>query len=667
MNLKKDVLFCVSTVIIIFLFYLHTINYPWKHFDDQIIFNETLMPVPTSFSQLIDYITYFGLNNHFEASNPFYTTISNIRCTPINTLITLIVYTLFQKNSFYYHLLSLTLHIINSIFLFLIINKISLKYSFQKNSYTFPVRLLIVSILTLIWALHPLNTESILFSANWSAIVTSFFCLLITFYYLNHYIEKEINSVNLLVNSAWIFIIFLTALFNSEYSVTIPLILFFYTLIHCFNSNTKKPFFSTIKLVLLKISPLLLAIGIYILYFISSLTKQNLHISTITPGLALERILWLSPQIFFHFLKLIFLPMHLTIDQSSLVKVSNSILEPYSVFCCSLMFGLIFFSIFSALNLKNKTCFFFLILFLPFFISLIPFLHIISPLYNLASERYLYFPSFFLIVGFSHSLFFTATNSSTKKITIMAAVMFLLMISLSCRTYFRTLDWKDSTSLFQSALKESKNDLIKGLRMEMLGGVLFSYYNDVGSKEAGKRFIEEGIYVLENSLQKLELEKIKYQDRLPQILKFYGLDPKTTEAKTAYLLSFTKLGLERNTQNAYNIMKPHMEDLSIIDTQILDLYIGLLFSLNRIEEAEKLLNYALEKKVSPTILLPLAEIYKNKYKDWTKAESLLKESYKYFPYDSGTLLSLKNFYLQTVNPNEYAHYSYLHGLRTHSK
>ena len=146
MSIKKDYIFCFFTVLIIFVFFYHTIFYPWKHFDDQIIFNETLMPVPVSFSQLIDYITYFGLNNHFEASNPFYTTISNIRCTPINTLITLIVYTLFQKNPFYYHLLSLTLHIINSILLFFIINKISLKSGLRENLYVFPIRLLFVSI-----------------------------------------------------------------------------------------------------------------------------------------------------------------------------------------------------------------------------------------------------------------------------------------------------------------------------------------------------------------------------------------------------------------------------------------------------------------------------------------------------------------------------------------
>ena len=175
------------------------------------------------------------------------------------------------------------------------------------------------------------------------------------------------------------------------------------------------------------------------------------------------------------------------------------------------------------------------------------------------------------------------------------------------------------------------------------------------------------MHLLEDSLDKLETERIQYENELPQIIKFYGLDPKTIQAKISYLIAFTQLGMERNLQKAYEIMRPYMEDLSVIDTQILDLYAGLLFSLQKTDKAEVLLNHALEKKLSPRILLPLSEIYKNKYKDLSKAEALLKESFKYFPYDSETLQSLKTFYLQTNNLPKYEFYSYLHALRTHQK
>ncbi len=646
MKLKKDYIFCFITGMTVFLFFLHTLGYPWRHFDEQIIYNETILPIPRSFSAIFEYLTLFGLNNYFEASNPFYSTISNLRSDPFNFFLILFVSYFFQKSAFFYHLLSLILHIFNTCLLFLILNTV-----FPSNSNK--TRLALISLLTLFWALNPLNIESILFATNWPALLTYFICFLI--FYLS--IKKEASTGGLL-QSTIIFVLFLVALFTCEHTITLPVVLFCYL----FGNKT------SLKTCIRKTLPLFFATMPFIIYFLFSPTKNNL-ISIHPNNLQLfcERIFWLSPQIFFHFIKLILFPLHLTIDQSALVKLSNTLFEPYSIFCFTFMFGLISFLIIAAVNLKQKLYFCFFILFIPFFLSLAPFLHIISPLYNLVSERYFYFPLFFLTIGLSHILFVLSNNASIKKIAGITTLTFLIVTSFSCKAYFRTMDWKDSASLFMSALKESKSDLIKGLRMEMLGGVLYSYYGDSKSKETGKRFIEEGLYILENSLRNLELEKIKYQNHLPRIIKFYGLDPRTIQAKTAYLLAFTKLGLGTSHEKAYELMKPHMEDFSIIDTQILDLYTGLLFSLQKIDDAETLLKHALEKKLSPIILLPLSEIYKNKYKDLSTAENLLKKSFKYFPYDSSTLLSLKNFYLQIRRPYEYAFYSYLYGLRTHSK
>ncbi len=659
MKPRTDYLFCLCTLIIIFVLFAHTLNYGWRHFDEQIIYNETLLPIPASFSQIIEFVSNFGLNNYIEASNPFYTTISNLRCAPFGTLFFLFIFWLFQKSAFLYHLFSLSIHLFNSLLCFLILNKTGTKV-FNSNLAPKPsdsMRLLFTGILTLFWALHPVNIETVLLATNCGALVTYFFCLLFIFYFIY---KSEFK----LTDSIFLSLLYFIPLLLNEYSITLPFILLTYlyaTSIFYDDSNSfKETFTKSIK----RIFPLFLTLTLFTIYFLS---LPNLKIfQNKSLSLLIERIFWLSPQIFLHFIKLIIFPLHLTIDQSTLVRISNTLLEPYSIFCFLFMFGLIIFSILSLPNLRQRGYFHFFILFVPFFLSIFPFLHIISPLYNLANERYLYFPSFLFMLGLSHILFFILSKTSTRKQIVIISTMLFLMISFSCRAYFRMLDWKDSASLFKSAIQESRNDLIKGLRIKMLGGVLYSYYSDAKSKETGKRFIEDGESLLENALKDLE-EEIRYENKLPQIIKFYGLDPNTMQAKTAYLLAFTKLGLEKNPQKAYKILKPYMENMSIIDTQILNLYTTLLFSLQKTDEAETLLNYALEKKLSPTILLPLAEIYKNKYKDLSKAEVLLKESFKYFPYDSGTLQSLKNFYLQTNNSSEYAFYSYLHGLRTHSK
>lgn len=659
MKIKKEYIFCFIISIVVFLFFAHTLIYPWRHFDEQIIYNETILPVPKSLFELFEYIRLFGLNSYFEASNPFYSSISNLRSDPFNFFIMLVVFLLFQKSTILYHLLSLTFHILSTCLLFLILNRTYESYvSYHSNA----IKYSLISLLTLFWAFNPLNVESVLFTTNWSALFTYFLSL------LTFYLTIKKSSLNPPLKQSIIFFIFLIALFTCEHIVMLPFILFCYLFGTSIHTNKNTSIYTAAKQAAKALIPFILALIPFIVYFILRQTKSNLIPGNINNiNLLFERVFWLSPQIFVHHLKLILFPLHLSIDQSTLVTLSKSLFSTYALFCILLMFSLALCSVFSIVNLKKQWAFYFFVLFIPFFISLIPFLHIISPIYNLVSERYFYFPLLFLTLGIAHILFSILANANQRKVITIISITVFITLSFSVRAYARTLDWKDSVSLFKSALKEAKTDLIKGQRMQMLGGVLFSEYKDHESKLTGEKFILGGLDILKNALVKLEVEKRQYQDQIPGIVKFYGLDPKTMQAKVAYLIAFTKIGLDRNPNEAFAIMQPYMEDMSVIDTQILDLYIGLLFSLNKVDEAEKLLLYTSEKKLSPIIILPLAEIYKNKYHDFTKTETLLKESFKCFPYESTILLSLKNLYLQTQNPYEFAYYSYLHGLRTHSK
>ncbi len=647
------------TIAITFLFYGHTLNYPWKHFDEQIIYNETIHPIPSSISQLIEYVKCFGLNNYFEASNPFYSTISNIRCNPINTLITLITYLFFQKNAFAYHLLSLSLHTSNALLLFLILNKISLTYLKSGNVI---LRLFLVSVLTFIWALHPVNIESILFAANWAAIVTYFFCLFIFFYCTN--IKSSDFSV---FDNIIVFILFLIPLLNSEYSITLPIILFFYLYATSFITNKNISHLESLKSVLKKTSPLIILLLLYVFYFLISPTKENVFLSAKVPlQITLERIFWLSPQIFTHIIKLIIFPINLSIDQTMLIEFPKALFNSYSIFCLLFMYLFIAILVISFIFIRQSFFRFLFILFSGFIITLIPFLHIISPTYCLVSERYLYFPTLMLIIGLAHLIFHLGSELSRIPKLVLFISMSTILCSLSIRTYFRTYDWRDSTALFTSALKASRNELQKGIRIQMLGSLLATSSSEE-IKTQGNVLIDEGTKILEDFYLKLEEEIQKHQDTLPQILKFYGLDPKTIQAKTAYLLALRKLSYEQNKEQALEILKPHMQDLSITDTQILDMYLGLLFSSNKLDEAEVILNNVYNKKLSPVILIPMAVLQEMKYKNKQEAKKYLQKSFKFFPYDTETLFRLKQYYFSANQANEFALYSYLYGIRTHSK
>ena len=656
-NLKNTAISILIIVLSVIVLYGQTLNYKWDTFYDfQIIRDETLFPAPLSFSQLWEFISNFNLKHYIEASNPFYTSIANLRSTPGGTFLVLFNLLLSQKNPIYYHLLALIFHIINSILCFFILNKTSNIINSSNNKKELTLRNNFLPIVfTLIWALNPLNVETVLLVTNIGALVTYCFCLLFLLYFID--IQKKPS-----ISKSWmIAILYLIPLLLHEYSVIIPVIALFYiyatSVFYKSESSVKSILFLTLK----KFFPSIILLTIFCIYFMLLPNVKIVQENSIE--LIVERVFWLSPQIFFHLVKLIIFPFHLTIDQSTLVNLSSSLFNPYSIFCTVFMYGLILLSMISIPLLHKKVFFFFFVLFTPFFISSIPFLHIISPLYNLMSERYLYIPSFFLILGLFH-LAKAYYNKPLRLISI-NILLFLTLSTFSTKSYFRINEWKESFSWFTSAINESRDNLIKGLRLQILGALYFQK-SDSESKRIGNNLILEGNQILEKYIYENELKEQTDSNQYPKILRFYGLDPKSKSAKAAYLLSLSKIGIENNIESAYQMLSPYMQNFSTPDSQILDFYLGILFATKRFDEAEILLNQAYKKRISPTVFIALSELQKTKYNDYTKAEVYLKESFKYFPYDKAILLQLKNFYLYTENSLQYAYFSYLYGLRTHS-
>ena len=603
--------------LIVFVFFAHTLNYSWKFFDEDIIYAQIIWPIPNSLSELIEIIKSFGLNQLFESSNSIYSNISIMRGTPLNNFIWLITLYLFKDSAFCFHLFMLILHIANAILCFLILSNINIK----NQTLNF--------ILTLIWALHPANIESILFATNFGALITYFISLFIFFLYVS-------NKKHPII----VFLLYLFTVFFSEHAITLSFILFFYLLL------TQK---QNIKELLKNISPLLIVLLIYVTFsFLNHVIKIPVKEDIST---ALERIVWLSPQIFIHFTKLVFFPINLSIDQTALVKISHSLFDPYFIFCFIVLFLFILASFFSRIKF----------LFLPFLLALLPFLHIISPMYNLASERYLYFPLFFLILGFSR-LLSEKVNSKTPSIILLS----LILILFGARSYVRTLDWKNSKTLLTSAINSAPNNLYKGLRELMLATSEKELEKNLDTNEIN-RLNNKSISHLKMALNEFKKEKDKNQNKYPKVLKYYGLDPITLEAKTAFLIGLEELQINDNPQKAYEIFSPYYKSLAVVDTLILNFYYKVLFKTQRFDEAEQLLKRYLfeENKISPIAFVALSDLYEFKYNNLVKTEEYLLKSFKYFPYDTFTLFGLKRLYKIKNEYKKYADFSHLYGLRTH--
>jgi len=143
-NIFIDLLVCVLIVASV---YSHTINRQWLFYDENVIYEETAVPIATSFKEIGEIIKEFGASYSFTSGNFLHS--SNIVYRKINLgapYLLLISY-LLKKSAILWHLASLFFHLLNVVFVYLILN-----YCIPRNSYL--KRILIIGF-TLIWALHP--------------------------------------------------------------------------------------------------------------------------------------------------------------------------------------------------------------------------------------------------------------------------------------------------------------------------------------------------------------------------------------------------------------------------------------------------------------------------------------------------------------------------------
>lgn len=668
MKNKTSILFCLVTLIIVFTFFYQTLFFKVKLFDEVTIFKESYLPVCFSIYEIFELIPLLGLNHYFEATNTLYSNISSIRCDPIGNFIQLLVQLFCRKNPVSYHLYSLILHLINTSLVFLILKRVSFLLSAKPSG-------LAISLLTLFWALHPVNIEPVLLITNANVLLSYSFCFLIIFIYLKLLNKDFVVSKINFPQSLLLFFAFLTALFMAEYHFILPLLLICYFIGVKITSNTViNSFVLSIKITL----PLLIAAGIFIFNFLISGTRVNITLQN-SLNLVLERALWLSPQIIFHYLKLFFFPLQLSIDQTFLVKIGKSLTDPYAIFCFFIVFLIIIISLtfllrnsqfagspvrrFASSPILQSSIFFALFLFL---ISLIPFSHILAPIYNLASERYLYFPSFIFVFGISHFLFLKTTQISQKTNLLVLIILFIISGIYGTRAYIRTLDWKSSESLYLSSIHTSKNPLHKAFRYKGLTPqkMIFVKYPE---KEVDLKNLDLANVHLRKAISDLKIAKKKYQKNIPDIVKSYGLDPSSLLAKAGYIWAQTDFTLNQDSKKSLEMIKPFVKDLSILDSAGLSFYSSLLYYNNLLDETEKVLKYAYKQNpFAIRIIYPLCDLIQIKYGNLNEIEKYTLKAFQYFPYDTFTLLVLTKIYKLKGDLEKYAHFSYAYGLRHHS-
>ena len=220
----KTNLFILGTLLVVFVIYSFSLLRPWLPFDERLFFNEEVFPIPTKFDEIQEIINAFVSNYHIASQNTFFSNISTLRSNPLGASLVVIVSFFFKKNAFLYHILQLGIHLVNVFIVWLLFNetvkllKVNLQ-SIEKN--------IIVSLFTLLWALHSASSEAVLLVTNWDTILTYTFCFLFLLYEINN-IQKGNFKISLsrTITTASLFCILM---FLTEYGYSLPFIVFFIT------------------------------------------------------------------------------------------------------------------------------------------------------------------------------------------------------------------------------------------------------------------------------------------------------------------------------------------------------------------------------------------------------------------------------------------------------
>ena len=197
-NLKEyKKLFLPLLALFVFISFRPVLNNEFINFDDnKFIYNNKLVT-----------------NERIEYSSILKEQIFSPNYKPLVYLIWSVEYKLFQNNPQGYHIISLLLHILNTILVFLIISLLTRKFFRLENVW------IIAFISTLIFALHPLKVESVAWAVELKDMLFAFcfFSSLISYLYF----LKDKKSVYYILSV----ISFLLGILSKSMIISLPLIL----------------------------------------------------------------------------------------------------------------------------------------------------------------------------------------------------------------------------------------------------------------------------------------------------------------------------------------------------------------------------------------------------------------------------------------------------------
>lgn len=184
---------------------------------------------------------YFSLHYLFKT----FTSFNDIQYSPVNTVYYYLIYQINGYDPYYYHIFSFLIHLLNALLIYLIAKDILEAFAIDNSTQ-------VAWFTSLIWAIHPLNVEPVVWISASKIVLSSFFSLLSFLFFLKAFFSQKTKFFMISIFS------FLISCFCKEQSIVTPMMYILF--IACFRYTHDKQQFGSRKLYIYVAALLLISV-----------------------------------------------------------------------------------------------------------------------------------------------------------------------------------------------------------------------------------------------------------------------------------------------------------------------------------------------------------------------------------------------------------------------
>lgn len=389
---------------LVFIVFLPSLSNDFVNWDDpKYVLNNSLIKDLSGKGIKAMFTSFYGGNYH-----------------PLTALSNAIEFKLFGLNPKPFHFINLLIHIANT---YLVYRLIRLLVS--------DVRIALA--VALLFGIHPMHAESVVWISERKDVLYTFFYLLATIKYIELQQEEKSDLKKYLI----ILGLFLCSLLSKSAAVVFPLTLVLIDFYIGKKINTST-FISKIPM---------FALSLIFGFIALKSQKQDGALSDLDPVFSLfDRMVMIAYSLVFYIYKL-FIPVHLSAFHAYPEKVNE--LLPWYYYASPVIIGLLIFAAFKAKRFKKELIFSLLF----FLVNIILVIQVIPVGQALVAERYSYVPyiGLFFIIACLFFYFVDNYNSNKTAFRVVAAVFVLVLCAVA---FNRNKAWKDGISLWKDVIEK---------------------------------------------------------------------------------------------------------------------------------------------------------------------------------------------------------------------